>query len=130
MVVLATYGDNLYDVVLVAHIFCAIVGFGAVYLNALYGKEVQKRPGPEGIAVFDANHRVSKVGEQQIRLEWNGSATKNYKILGTRNLFGPADFSNWQTVAQDIPGTNGPVSATFDVSRAVQYAFLRVMPVP
>ena len=63
MVVLGTYGDNLYDVVLVAHIFCAIVGFGAVYLNALYGKEVQKRPGPEGIAVFDANHRVSKVGE-------------------------------------------------------------------
>ena len=74
--------------------------------------------------------RVSKVGEQRIRLEWNGLATKNYKILGTRNLFGPPDFSNWQTVAQDIPGTNGTVSATFDVSGAVQYAFLRVMPVP
>ena len=63
MVVLGTNGNDLYKVVLVAHIFCAIVGFGAVYLNALYGKEVQKRPGAEGIAVFDANHRVSKVGE-------------------------------------------------------------------
>ena len=61
--VLGTYGNDLYKVVLIAHIFCAIVGFGAVYLNALYGKEVQKRPGAEGIAVFDANHRVSKVGE-------------------------------------------------------------------
>ena len=40
MVVLGTYGNDLYKVVLVAHIFCAIVGFGAVYLNALYGKEV------------------------------------------------------------------------------------------
>ncbi|HXJ71886.1 MAG TPA: hypothetical protein VNM37_03495, partial [Candidatus Dormibacteraeota bacterium] len=74
--------------------------------------------------------RVSKVGQQQIRLEWNGLASKNYKILGTRNLFGPSDFSNWQTVAQDIPGSNGTISATFDVSHAVQYAFLRVMPVP
>jgi len=66
----------------------------------------------------------------QIRLEWDGLATRNYKILGTQNLLGPPDFSNWQTVAQDIPGTNGTVSATFDVSHAVQYAFLRVMPVP
>jgi hypothetical protein len=74
--------------------------------------------------------RVSKVGQQQIRLEWNGLASKNYKILGTRNLFGPPDFSNWQTVAQDIPGSNGTISATFDVSHAVQYAYLRVMPVP
>lgn len=74
--------------------------------------------------------RVSKVGNQQIRLEWDGKASQNYKILGTRNLFGPPNFSNWQTVAEDIRGVNGPVSATFDVSSAVQYAFLRVMPVP
>jgi len=74
--------------------------------------------------------RVSKVGEHQIRLEWDGRAAKNYKILGTRNLFGPPDFSNWQTVAEDIHGVDGPVSATFDVSSAVQYAFLRVTPVP
>lgn len=74
--------------------------------------------------------RVSKVGNQQIRLSWDGIATKNYKILGTRNLFGPPDFSNWQTVAQDIPGSNGTVSATLDISGGPQYAFLRVMPVP
>lgn len=74
--------------------------------------------------------RVSQVGGQQIRLAWDGTATKNYKILGTQNLLGQADFSNWQTVAEDIAGVNGEVSATFDISSARQYAFLRVMPVP
>ncbi len=74
--------------------------------------------------------RVSKVGEQQIRLEWDGTATKNYKVQGTRNPLGPSNLSNWQTVAQDIHGTNGPVSITLDVSGATQYAFLRVVPVP
>lgn len=74
--------------------------------------------------------RVSQVGSQQIKLAWDGTATKNYKILGTQDLSGPADFSNWQTVAQDIAGLNGEVSATLDISGAKQYAFLRVMPVP
>lgn len=74
--------------------------------------------------------RVSQVGNQQIQLSWNGSAAKSYKVLGTRDLFGPANFANWQTVAQDIPGVNGTVSVKFDTSAAVQYAFLRVTQVP
>jgi hypothetical protein len=74
--------------------------------------------------------RVSQVSAQRIKLAWDGSAAKNYKILGTRDLAGPPDFSNWQTVAEDIAGINGEVSATFDVSNAQQYAFLRVVPVP
>ena len=74
--------------------------------------------------------RVSQAGNQRVRLAWDGTATKNYKILGTQNLFGPADYSNWQTVAQDIAGVNGEVSATLDVSGAKQYAYLRIMPVP
>jgi len=74
--------------------------------------------------------RVSQLTPQKVRIAWDGSATKNYKILGTDNLAGPADFSNWQTVAEDIAGLNGEVSATLDVSNAKQYAFLRVVPVP
>jgi hypothetical protein len=70
--------------------------------------------------------RVSKVGAQQIQLEWEGVPAKHYKILGTRNLTGPSDRSNWQTVAQDIAVNNGVASVKFDVSGAVQYAFLRV----
>jgi uncharacterized membrane protein len=63
MPILATYRNGVYDFFLLLHIMCAIVGFGAVYLNALYGQEVRKRPGPEGLAVFEANFRISKIGE-------------------------------------------------------------------
>ena len=71
--------------------------------------------------------RVAQIGTNQIELSWDGTATKNYKILGTRDLFGPAD---WQTVAEDILGSNGTVSARFDISGGPQYAYLRVTPVP
>ena len=54
---------NLYNAVLVAHILCAIAGFGAVLLNGIYAAETRKRPGPEGLAVFEANYRVSMIGE-------------------------------------------------------------------
>lgn len=74
--------------------------------------------------------RVSQLGGGQIKLAWDGTADKNYKILGTQNLLGPANYSNWQTVAQDIRGSNGNVSATLDISGGPQYAFLRVMPDP
>ncbi|HEX9467374.1 MAG TPA: DUF2269 family protein [Acidimicrobiia bacterium] len=52
-----------YRIVLVLHIFCAIVGFGAVYLNAIYGAEIKKRRGPDALAVYEANYRVSHIGE-------------------------------------------------------------------
>ena len=68
------------------------------------------------------------MGSQQIQLEWDGTPTKHYKILGTRNIAGPSNSSNWQTVAQDIAVTNGVASVKFDVSGTVQYAFLRVAP--
>jgi uncharacterized membrane protein len=55
--------DDLYKVVLTLHILCAVIGFGAVYLNALYGQEIGKRRGPEGLAIYEANFRVSNVGQ-------------------------------------------------------------------
>jgi uncharacterized membrane protein len=58
-----TTQSGIYRAILVLHILCAIVGFGAVMLNAIYGAESKKRPGPEGIAVFDANFRVSRIAE-------------------------------------------------------------------
>ena len=74
--------------------------------------------------------QVSQVNATQIQLAWTGTATKNYKILGTRNLLGPPDYSNWQTVAQDIHGVDGTVTAKLDISGGAQYAFLRVAPMP
>lgn len=55
--------SGLHKLLLVAHLMAAIVGFGAVYLNGIYGAETKKRKGPEGLAVLQANHRVSTVGE-------------------------------------------------------------------
>jgi len=76
--------------------------------------------------------QFSKLNATQIELAWTGTSTKNYKILGTRNLFGPPDFSNWQTVAQDIHGVDGSYAtkAKLDMSAVPQYVFLRVMPTP
>ncbi len=63
MLVVGAYMDGLYKTLLAAHILCAIIGFGAVFLNAIYGNEVKKHRGAEGIAIFDANEKVSKIGE-------------------------------------------------------------------
>jgi len=54
---------NAYNIVLTLHILCAIVGFGGVTLNALYGRESQRRQGPGGLAITEANYTVSKVAE-------------------------------------------------------------------
>ena len=60
---LATYGNDIYKLVLTLHILCAIVGFGAVVLNAVYGQQAKARRGTEGLAIAEANYLVSKIGE-------------------------------------------------------------------
>jgi hypothetical protein len=55
--------DALYGLLLFLHIICAIVGFGAVVLNGVYGAESKKRPGPGGLAIAQANFAVTKSGE-------------------------------------------------------------------
>ncbi|HZP30520.1 MAG TPA: DUF2269 family protein [Acidimicrobiia bacterium] len=59
--VFGAVGDDGYNVVLVLHILCAIVGFGAVMLNGVYAAQVRSRRGSEGLAIAEANFRVSKV---------------------------------------------------------------------
>ena len=55
--------DDAYRIVLILHILCAIVGFGAVFLNGIYAAQAKSRKGPEGLAIAEANFKVSKVGE-------------------------------------------------------------------
>lgn len=60
--------SGIYKVLLVLHILSAIVGLGAVMLNGLYAVQSQKRPGPGGRAVSEANFAVSIVAEKAIYL--------------------------------------------------------------
>ena len=56
-------GSNWYKLVLVLHILCAIIGFGAVFLNGVYGNEMKRRKGPDALAIYEANWKVSKIGQ-------------------------------------------------------------------
>jgi uncharacterized membrane protein len=55
--------SGYYNVLLVLHILSAIIGLGSVMLNGLYLSQAQRRPGPAGRAVSEANFAVSSVGE-------------------------------------------------------------------
>jgi len=55
--------SGAYKFVLVLHTLSAIVGFGAVFLNGMYGAQAKARRGSEGLAVAEANYLVSRVGE-------------------------------------------------------------------
>ena len=60
---LANYGSGAYKTLLVLHILTAIVGLGAVMLNGIYASQAQRRQGPTGRAVSEANFAVSNIGE-------------------------------------------------------------------
>ncbi|MCU1463443.1 MAG: hypothetical protein JWO37_3518 [Acidimicrobiales bacterium] len=63
--VLATVNSGLYKLLFVIHILAAIAGFGVLTLGGLFGLESKKRPGAEGLAVFDAYEHVAlKVAER------------------------------------------------------------------
>lgn len=53
--------SGLYKLLLVLHILSAIVGLGTVFLNGVYGAQVKKRRGPEGLAISEANLFVSEI---------------------------------------------------------------------
>ncbi len=60
---LGAFGSDAYNIVLVLHILCGIVGFGAVFLNGIYGQQAGARKGSEGLAISESNRLVSTVGE-------------------------------------------------------------------
>lgn len=63
MLILGIGISGYYNVLLVLHILTAIVGLGAVMLNGLYAAQAQKRQGPGGRAVSEANFAVSSIAE-------------------------------------------------------------------
>ena len=60
---LATYNSDFYNIVKVLHILCAIIGFGGVIFNGLYGAQAKARGGREAAAIGHAVYRVSSVAE-------------------------------------------------------------------
>ena len=54
--------SGTYKLVLVLHILSAIIGFGAVFLNGIYGQQAKTRKGREGLAISQANFLVSNIG--------------------------------------------------------------------
>lgn len=57
--VLATIGSGLYNFVLLLHLVAAVIGFGGVLLNGVYGAQAKKRGGVEALAISEANYFVS-----------------------------------------------------------------------
>jgi len=67
---LAFGGTNsgIFKLLIVLHVLSAIVGIGGVTLNGLYAAQAQKRQGPTGRAVSEANYAVTMVAEKVIYL--------------------------------------------------------------
>lgn len=55
--------SGTYKFLLVLHVLSAIIGFGAVFLNGIYGAQARARKGPEGLAISEATFLVSRVAE-------------------------------------------------------------------
>ena len=60
---LGTYNSDAYNIVKVLHVLCAIIGFGGVTLNGVYGAQLKVRGGREAAAIAQAVYRVSIVAE-------------------------------------------------------------------
>src|SRR5690242_14049856 len=58
--------SGIYKLILVVHILSVVVGIGAVMLNGIYASQAQKRPGPAGRAVSEANFFVNDIAEKVI----------------------------------------------------------------
>jgi uncharacterized membrane protein len=65
-VTLAAYNSDSYNVVLTLHILSVIIGLGTVFLNAVYGVQAKARRGPEGLAISQANLKVTEYAQYAI----------------------------------------------------------------
>lgn len=71
---------------------------------------------------------ISALSGTSLQLSWSASAEKNYKILGSADISTP--LFNWETLKQDIPGVNGTIQKTVDISAGPPAAYLLVASVP
>jgi uncharacterized membrane protein len=65
----------MYELLLFLHLLSVVIGFGTVFLNGIYGVQAKNRQGSDGLAISEANYRVSDVAE------WFIYATPVFGIL-------------------------------------------------
>lgn len=70
---------------------------------------------------------VTSGGPGLINVSWESSAKKNYRLLANTDLANP---TGWQVVSTDIPGADGLITRTLDISAGPQAAYLRLQPIP
>ena len=61
--VLADVGDGFYQALLILHIALAILGFGGVLWNPMYGAYAKKRGGAGGLAISESTLAVNRYAE-------------------------------------------------------------------
>ena len=55
--------EDFDKVLLFLHLLAVVVGIGGVMLNAVYGIQAKNNPGPAGLGITEANHKVSDIAE-------------------------------------------------------------------
>ena len=86
----------------------AIVGIGTVMLNGIYGAETKKRPGPGGLAIAQANYRVSMVAENFIYAGEGGNDNLTYQSPANGNAAAQTGRGHFVAVAK--AGTASPAA--------------------
>jgi len=108
-------------------VFLALTDLGRVlFVRAAQWAMGEELEPYEPLGVTD----VTVINPGKISLSWTGSDQKNYKIVGTTNPLGGRDFTNWQTIVEDIAGANGPITRTLDIAAGPRAAYLRIASVP
>lgn len=60
---IAAINSDSYKLVLTLHILTVVIGLGAVFLNGIYGAQAKSRRGPEGLAIAQANLKVTEIAQ-------------------------------------------------------------------
>lgn len=102
-------------------VFLALTGLGRLlFVRAARWAMGEELAPYEPLIIRD----ITTGAARAVTLKWEGSAQSSYQILAS------ADAHTWQTVVEDIPGEDGLVSRTLDLSAAPGTVFFQIAAVP
>ena len=102
-------------------VFLALTGAGRLlFVRAAQWAMGEEVPPYQPLRITD----VTPEAEHRVTLSWEASAQSSYHILAS------LDASSWQTVAEDIPGEDGVVSRTLDLTADYHTVFFQIAAVP